>query len=123
MENFSAFLQVVGWCGLEYGAVHLRLLKEEKDSSWWKTTKDGKVNRSPAYRFEVRIQDRVSAGREGSKAFQLNWVGMKKSDKRTCFSNWVEALGDQETWEQEDSKILWKKELEGRRKARQTLWC
>ena len=49
MENFDAFLQVDGWCGLEYGAVHLRLPKKEEDGSWWKTTKDGKVNRSPGY--------------------------------------------------------------------------
>ena len=43
----------------------------------------------------------------------MNWVDMKKSDKRTCFSNWAEALGDQETWEEEDSKMLWEKELKG----------
>ena len=56
MKNFDAFLQVVGWCGFEYGAAHLRLPKKEEDGSWWKTTKDGKVNGSPGYRFEVRVQ-------------------------------------------------------------------
>ena len=56
MENFDAFLQVVGWCGFGYGAVHLRLLKKEEDGSWWKTTKGGKVNRSPGHRLEVRVQ-------------------------------------------------------------------
>ena len=106
MENFDAVLQVVGWCGFEYGAVHLRLPKKEEDGSWWKTTKDGKVNRSPGCRFEVRIQSLAPIRREGSKAFQLNWVDMKKSDKRTCFSNWAKALRDQETWKEEDSKIL-----------------
>lgn len=113
MENFDAFLQVIGWCGLEYGAVHLRLPKKEEDGFWWKTTKDGRVNKSLGYRFEVRIQDLVPMGREGSQAFQLNWVGMKKLDERTCFSNWAEALRNRETWEEEDSKILWEKVLRG----------
>ena len=50
MENFEDFLQVVGWCGFEYEAVHLRLPRKEEDGSWWKTTKDGRVNRSPGCR-------------------------------------------------------------------------
>ena len=105
MENFDAFLQVVGRCGFEYGAVHLRLPKKEEDGSWWKTTKDGKVNRSPWHRFEARVRS-LAPIREGSKAFQLNRVYMKKLDKRTCFSNWAKALEDQETWKEEGSKIL-----------------
>ena len=43
----------------------------------------------------------------------MNWVDIKKTDKRTCFSNWAEALGDQETWKEEGSKVLWEKELKG----------
>ena len=62
------------------------------------------MNRSPGYQFEVRVQSLAPIRREGSKAFQLIWVDMKKSDKRTCFSNWAEALGDQETWKEEGSK-------------------
>ena len=65
MDNFGAFLEVVGWCGLEYGTVHLRLPEKEKDGSWWKKTKNGMVNRSPGYRFEVRVQDLVSIEIEG----------------------------------------------------------
>ena len=98
MQNFGAFLEVVGWCGLEYGAIHLRLPEKEEDGSWWKKTKDGKVNRSLGYRFEVRIQN-LEPSREGSKAFRLDWVGMAKLDNRTCFSNWAEALGNHEAWE------------------------
>lgn len=68
-------------------------------------TKDGKVNKSPGYRFEVRVQDPVPMRIEGSKAFQLDWVGMyNKFDNRTCFSNWAGALKNYETWEQEDFK-------------------
>ena len=63
------------------------------------------MNRSPGYRFEVQVQS-LAPIREGSKAFQLSWVDMKKSDKRTCSSNWAKALGDQETWKEEDPKIL-----------------
>ena len=33
MENFDAFLQVFGWCGFKYGAIHLRLPKKEEDGS------------------------------------------------------------------------------------------
>ena len=74
-------------------------------------TKDGKVYRSPGRRLEVWVQDLVvSVGVEGSKVFQLDWVGIK-SDNRTCFNNRAEALGNHETREQEDSKILWGKEL------------
>ena len=86
MENFDAFLQVVGWCGFEYGAVRLRLPKKEEDGSWWKTTKDGRVNRSPGYQFEVRVQSLAPIRREGSKTFQLNWVDLKGSDERTCLA-------------------------------------
>ena len=50
-------------------ALHLRLPKKEEDGSWWKTTKDGKVNRSPGYRFEVRVQSLAPIRRERSKAF------------------------------------------------------
>ena len=75
--------------------------------------KDGKVNRSPGYRFEVRVQSLAPIRRKGSKAFQLNWVDMKKSDKGTCFSNWAKALGDQKTWKEEDPEILQEKELKG----------
>lgn len=111
MDNFGAFLEVVGWCGLEYGAVHLRLPKKEEDGAWWKRTEDGKVNRSPGYRFEVRKQDLVPRGVDGSKAFELQWKAIKKLDVRTSFGNWAVALeGD---WEQQDSKVLWEKELRG----------
>lgn len=55
VQNFGAFPQVFGWCGLHHVAFHLRLLKKE-DGSWWKTTKDGKVDRSTRYRFEVWVQ-------------------------------------------------------------------
>ena len=54
---------------MEYGAIHLRLPKKEEDGSWWKTKKDGKVNRSLGCRFEARIQDLAPIGREGGKAF------------------------------------------------------
>ena len=40
-------------------------------------------------------------------------MGITKLDDRTCFSNWAEALGNHETLEQEDSKILWEEELYG----------
>ena len=60
---------------MEYGVVHLRLPKKEEDGSWWKTTKDGKANRCPGYRFEARVQS-LAPIREGSKAFQLNRVDM-----------------------------------------------
>ena len=69
MEDFGAFLQVVGWYGFEYGAVHLGLPKKEEDTSWWKTTKDAKVNRSPGYRFEVRAQSLAPIRRGRSKVF------------------------------------------------------
>ena len=49
MQNFGTFLEVIGWCGLEYGVVHLKLPKKEEDGSWWETTKAEKVNRSHQY--------------------------------------------------------------------------
>ena len=71
------------------------------------------MNRSSGYRFEVRVENLAPIGKGGSRAFQLNWVDMKKSGRmtRTCFSNWAEASGDQDTWKEEDSKMLWEKEL------------
>ena len=55
MEIFGVFLEAVSWCELEYGAVHLRLPKKKEDGSWWKRSKDGRINRSPVCRFEVRV--------------------------------------------------------------------
>ena len=65
-------------------------------------TKDGKVNKSPGYRFGIQVQNLLPTRIEGSKAFQLDWVGITKFDNRTCFSNWAEALENYETWEQGD---------------------
>jgi hypothetical protein len=55
IEIFGVFLEAVGWCEFEYGAVHLRLPKKKEDGSRWKGTKDGRIDRSPACRFEVRV--------------------------------------------------------------------
>jgi hypothetical protein len=113
MENFGAFLEAVGWCGLEYGAVHLRLPKKEEDGSWWKRTKDGRINRSPAYRVDIRVQDLLPRGKEGSQAFELQWEQNKSFDVSNGFVNWALPLENEEAWEQEDSKTLWEKELKG----------
>jgi hypothetical protein len=113
MENFGAFLEAVGWSGLEYGAVHLRLPKKEENGSWWKRTKDDRINRSPAYRFEVRVQDLLPRGKEGSQAFELQWKQNKSFDVSNTFVNWALPLENEETWEQQDSKTLWEKELKG----------
>jgi len=113
MENFGTFLEAVGRCGLEYGAVHLRLPKKEEDGSRWKRTKNGRINRSPMYRFDVRVQYLVPRGIEGSQAFQLQWEQKKSFDVSNSFVNWALRVENEETWEQEDSKTLREKELKG----------
>lgn len=57
--------------------------------------------RSPGYRFESPAAGSNACEDMGSKAFKLGWVGITKLDNSSCFSNWAEALGDHETWEQE----------------------
>jgi hypothetical protein len=111
MENIGTSLKAVGWCGLEYGAVHLRLPKKEEDGSWWKSTKNSSINRSPASTFEVRVQDLVPHGIEGSQGFKLQWEQNKFFDVSNSFVNWALPLENKETWQQEDSKTLWGKKL------------
>ena len=63
------------------------------------------------------MQNLIPIGRDGSKAFQLDWVGITKFDNRAYFSNWAEALKNDEAWEQGDSNSLWEEEL--KRKGKQ----
>jgi hypothetical protein len=89
------------------------LPKKEEVGSWWKKTKDSRINRSPAYRFEVRVQNLLPRGIEGSQAFEFLWEQKKSFDVSNSFVNWALPLQNEETWELEDSKTLWEKELKG----------
>jgi len=43
----------------------------------------------------------------------LQWEQNKSFDVSNSFVNWALPLENEETWEQEDSKMLWEKELKG----------
>jgi len=53
----------------------------------------------------------VPQGIEGSQAFELLWEQNKSFNVSNSFVNWALPLENEETWEQEDSKMLWEKEL------------
>jgi hypothetical protein len=43
----------------------------------------------------------------------LQWEQNKSFDVSNSFVNWALPLENEDTWKQEDSKMLWKKELKG----------
>jgi hypothetical protein len=68
-----------------------------ENASWWKRTKDSKINRSPVYRFEVRVQALVPRAIEGSQAFELQWEQNKSFDVSNSFVIWALPLENEET--------------------------
>jgi hypothetical protein len=78
MENFGAFLEAVAWCGLEYGAVQLKVATIEEDGSWWPSAKLGTVRKTREYVFEGRLQNLTRLGRDDSEIYALDWTPIPK---------------------------------------------
>jgi hypothetical protein len=118
MNNFGAFLEAVAWCGLEYGAVQLKVPTIEEDGSWWPRTKAGTIRKTREFVFEGRLQNLLPQGPEGSQAYKLDWTQIPKSQmvKEAGIFLWEEFLKDNTTWEEHDSCALWALENEGRAK-------